>query len=248
MRIGKMMKYRVIVAVAITVAVLTSYASILADEGKAVQSSGWTDSFPLDRCEFSDTGQNEYFILEPGYTLFLKGVEDGDSVSLVITVLDETEEIDGVLTRVVEERESVGNELIEVSRNFFAFCQAYGSIFYFGEDVDIYEDGHIAGHEGAWRAGESGFSPGLMMPGLPLIGASYYQEIAPNVAMDRARITKTDTTIQTPSRIFEHCLVTEETSDLEPKTSEYKFYAPGVGLITDGNLWLVSAMTRDMVE
>jgi hypothetical protein len=29
---------------------------------------------------------------------------------------------------------------------------------------------------GSWRAGESGFRAGLMMPGLPMVGASYYQE------------------------------------------------------------------------
>jgi hypothetical protein len=218
------------------------------DEKESAMSAEWTDSFPLDECNFSDTGQNKYFILEPGYQLILKGVEDYDSVTLVITVLDETQQVDGVLTRIVEERESVGGELIEVSRNFFAFCRTYGSIFYFGEDVDIFEDGQVAGHEGTWQAGDKGFRPGLMMPGLPLVGASYYQEIAPKVAMDRARIVNTDTTINTPWEVYEHCLVTEETSDLEPNSKEYKFYAPRIGLIRDGQLWLVNSRITENQE
>ena len=56
------------------------------------------------------TGQNTYFILEPGFQLVLEG---GNEV-LAITVLDETIEIDGVHTRVVEEREWKNGELIEV--------------------------------------------------------------------------------------------------------------------------------------
>ena len=199
----------------------------------------WTESFDLESCSFSTTGRNEYFVLEPGYRLVLAGVEDADSVTLTITVLNDTQVVDGVQTRVVEERETGDGELIEVSRNFFAFCKENGSVFYFGEDVDIYEDGKLVGHEGGWRAGENGFRPGLMMPGLALIGSAYYQEYAPKVAMDRARIVSLDTVLETPAGRFEHCLMTEETSPLEPASREFKIYAPGIGLIKDQSLLLV---------
>lgn len=200
--------------------------------------SRWTKSFGLENHELVATGENEFFILKPGYQLVLSGIEDGDSVTLIITVLDETEEIAGVVTRIIEERESANGELVEVSRNFFAFCPSNGSVFYFGEDVDIYEDGEISSHAGAWRAGADGFKPGLMMPGLALNGSAYYQEIAPEIAMDRAMIISTDSTVVAPHRTFEHCLVTEESSDLEPGSREQKLYAPGIGLIKDGPLWL----------
>jgi hypothetical protein len=203
-----------------------------------LQTDVWTDTFDLSHCDFSDTGRNTYFILEPGYQLTLEGIEDGDSVVLLVTVLDETQDVDGIVTRVVEEREFHNGEIIEVSRNFFAFCRTYASVFYFGEDVDIYEAGKPVGHEGSWRAGQDGFRPGLMMPGLVLKGASYYQEIAPGTAIDRARIVSTDTTFQTPVGSFGHCLITEETSALEPGAREYKVYAPDVGLIKDGGLQL----------
>jgi hypothetical protein len=98
--------------------------------------------------------------------------------------------------------------------------------------------GEVVSHEGSWRAGQSDFRPGLMIPGLVLAGASYYQEIAPGIAMDRARIICTDTTVHTSAGVFDHCMVTEETSALEPDAREFKIYAPGVGIIKDGNLWL----------
>jgi hypothetical protein len=152
----------------------------------------------------------------------------------VITVLDETRVIDGITTRVVEERETIDGELFEVSRNFFAFCTETNSAFYFGEEVDFYEDGEIIGHEGSWLHGRDGARAGLQMPGLPLLGARYYQEIAPGVALDRAEILRLDETLTTPAGRFTGLLVTEETTPLEPDARERKLYAPDIGLIRDG--------------
>jgi hypothetical protein len=155
-------------------------------------------------------------------------------------VLAETRKVNGVETRVVEERETKDGALVEVSRNFFAISKRTNSVFYFGEDVDMYKDGKITSHEGAWLAGVGGAKPGLMMPGLPLVGGRYYQEIAPGVAMDRARILKVTGTLDTPAGHFANVLETEETTPLEPGQREIKRYAPGVGLIQDAGLKLVS--------
>jgi hypothetical protein len=203
----------------------------------------FTDSFSTDRCRFSSTGRNPYFILEPGYRLILEGEEDGDPVVLTITVLDATREVAGVETRVVEELEVVDGDTVEISRNFFAICAPTNSVFYFGEEVDIYEDGRLVGHEGAWRAGENGARAGVMMPGVNLIGARYYQEIAPGVAMDRAETASLADTLTTPAGRFEGVLRVEETTPLEPKAHEFKRYAPGVGLIQDQGLLLISVIS-----
>lgn len=198
----------------------------------------FTDSFMADSCTFSSTGRNMYFILEPGWQLVLEGVEDEDTARLVITVLNETKIIDGVETRNVEENESVNGVTIEISRNFFAFCKQTSSVFYFGEDVDMYKEGKIISHSGAWIA-EGNNKAGIVMPGIYLLGARYYQEIAPGVALDRAEIISISETYKTPAGTFTNCLKTEETTALNPKEKEYKHYAPGIGLIQDENLLLV---------
>lgn len=198
----------------------------------------WTESFDLQECSFSDIDKTKYFILEPGYQLTLEGTDGNDSVVLVITVLDETQKIGDIETRIVEERETVNGRTIEVSHNFFAICTQTNSIFYFGEDVDIYKEGKIIDHSGSWRADSSNAKAGLMMPGIILLGAKYYQEMAPGNAMDRAEIISDNETLQTPAGRFENCLKTEETSSIETKSKEYKFYAPGIGLIKDGELLL----------
>jgi hypothetical protein len=156
----------------------------------------------------------------------------------VITVLSETKKIGNVETRVVEENESANGKTVEISRNYFAFCEETKSIFYFGEEVDVFKNGKIVNHEGAWIA-EGKNKPGLMMPEQPKVGEKYYQEIAPGIAMDRAEIISTTQSFKTGAGDWKNCLKVEETTPLEPKAKEYKIYAPGIGLIKDGNLLLV---------
>lgn len=196
--------------------------------------TGSQQEFDISTCSMATTGSNPYFILEPGFQLVLQG----GSEELIITVLDEIVEVDGITTRVVEERETRNGELIEISRNFFAICEQTKDIFYFGEDVDIYKEGKVSSHSGAWRSGEGEAKFGLIMPGAPSTGMKYYQEIAPGVAMDRAEIISLDETFSTPAGEFANSLKVKEGTALNPLEVEYKTYAPGIGLVQDQNLLL----------
>lgn len=212
------------------------YWVIIGDESE----TKWTEDFNIGSRTFASNGSNDFYILEPGYRLVLEGLEDGEDLKLQITVLNDTKVVDGVETRIVEEREWENGELIEVSRNYFAFCIETKSVFYFGEEVDDYKNGEIVGHGGEWEAGKDGAKAGLMMPGLVLLGSAYYQEVAPDVAMDRAVHISTDATQETPAGNYVNCLKVEESTPLEKGVKEYKIYAPGVGLVKDGDALLVS--------
>ncbi len=224
----------IIVILAMTVTENVSYAQKKAEKDK-IQ---WTKPFDPAQRDFSSTGKNRFFILQPDYQLVLEGKEDGKSVRLVISVLKKTEKVGNMETRIVEEREFADGKLIEVSRNFFAIDKKRQDVFYFGEAVDIYKNGKVIGHEGAWRADEKGNHAGIMMPGSILIGTRYYQEVAPGVAMDQAEIVDQETKLKTPAGTFKNCLKIKETTPLEPDVKEYKIYAPGIGLIKDGDLLL----------
>lgn len=204
----------------------------------AAESKRWTDKFDLSACTWSSTGKNDFFILEPGYQQILEGNEDQSSTRLVITVLPETRKIGDIETRVVEEKESENGQVIEISRNFFAVCQPMNDVFYFGEEVDIYKDGKLDNHEGAWVHGKDGARAGLFIPARTLLGARYYQEIAPKVALDRVEVISDSDTLKTPLGSYQDCLKTEETTPLEPGIKEYKVYAKGIGIIQDGDLLL----------
>jgi hypothetical protein len=204
------------------------------------QRSEWMQTFPVNVQELATEGENQYFILKPGYQLTLQGSEGRGKTLLVITVLRDTVNVGGVETRVVEERESKGDQLVEVSRNFFAIHPRTHDVYYFGEDVDTYKNGKVVNHEGAWRHGTNSAHFGLMMPGAPSPGLRYYQELAPKVAMDRVEIISLSETSTTRAGVFDHCLTVKETTPLEMFAHERKVYAPGIGLIKDGSLDLVS--------
>jgi len=180
--------------------------------------------------------------LEPGYRLILENEEgqDSEQLQLVITVTNETKIVNGTETRVVEERETEDGELVEISRNYFAVCRPSNDIYYFGEEVDNYEDGEIVSHEGAWLAGIDNARAGIIMPGKVEVGYKHFQEVAPGIAEDKAEIISLNDTLETPAGEFGNVLRTEETNPLEPEEREFKYYAPEIGLIQDETLQLVN--------
>jgi hypothetical protein len=233
-------------AAALVSAVLLACASLLT--GTSWAAVQYTATFPHDECTFSSTGRNLHFTVRPGDRSVLAGTDDGDAVRLQITVLSQTRSItfvtkEGesltVTTRVVEEREWRNDEIVEVSRNFFARCTQTDDVYYFGEEVDIYENGVIVSHAGAWLAGKNGAQPGLIMPGTFLLGSRYFQEVAPGVALDRAEHVRMGLTLKTPAGTFRECVEVVETTPLEPGSASIKRYCPELGLVMDGTLKLV---------
>jgi len=101
-------------------------------------------------------------------------------------------------------------------------------------------NGEIVNHKGAWLAGINGAMPGLIMAGKPKVGLMYYQEVAPGVAMDRAEIITLDEVLETSAGTFTDRLKTKEGITLNRFEREFKTYAPGIGLIQDQSLLLIS--------
>ena len=215
----------------------------------AADPAGFTTEFPIEDCYFRTRGNNPFFALQPGRQAYFSNQRcfaagDCDELEeLWITVLDKERRVrlqdDGerrwITTRVVEEVETADGELVEISRNFFAECAGTQDVYYFGEEVDIFEDGEIVSHEGAWLAGRNGAEPGLIMPGGAfLLGARYQQETAPGVAMDRAEHAADELDVEVPAGVFDDCVAIEETTPLEPGARGTKTYCPRAGLVLDG--------------
>jgi hypothetical protein len=190
----------------------------------------FVSEFNVNKANLASTGSNPFFILEPGYGLVL----EGGGVLLTISVLNETKLVDGIETRIVEERETEDGELAEVARNYFAIDRLTKDVYYFGEDVDFFANGRINGHEGTWLSGVDGARFGLLMPGQITVDARYYQEYAPGVALDRAKNVSVSESCKVPAGDFTGCLRVEESNPLEG-TKEQKYYAPNVGLVRDGD-------------
>jgi hypothetical protein len=240
---------------ALTAAAL-GVAALLVAPTASMSASPGTELDPAlcapDQNTFSLTIDNSYFPLPVDQQWVYQGRDQGQTVGLRITVLDATETFYSgrtrVTTRVVEELEwedananaqvDAGETLIEVSNNYFAQTQD-GTVCYFGEAVDIYEDGVVVSHEGAWRADEEGNAPGIFMPASPQPGMTYQQEFAPGVAEDQATIVRSGRTVTVPAGTFADTIEVRDFNPLDGSRST-KVYARDVGLIRDVPLDLVS--------
>ncbi len=190
----------------------------------------WRRSFDVDKKKLGPVGSNPYFPLTPGLKIHLS---DG-SETVIFSVLDETKVVDGVETRVVEERETEDGELVEISRNYFASDGSTGDVYYFGEDVDIYEDGKVVSHDGAWLSGVNGVKFGLIMPGKPSVGDKFYLEDAPG-AVERVEVAALDAKLDTPLRSFSELVYCREHDVLDGGVS-LKWYAHGIGMVGDDEM------------
>ncbi len=209
------------------------------------QIATFTSQFPIDDCHFSTFGGQPHFILNPGHQRVLRGEEFGEQKEVTITSLNATKEITlsasgktrKILTRVVEEREKVNGVLTEVGRFWYARCVETGDVYFFGEEVDLYENGGISSQSVLWEAGVDGALPGIIMPRTFMLGARYFQEQAPGFALDQAENVGMGLTIVTTAGTFENCVQVKEYDGLRPGvTPAVKTYAPGIGLINDDDL------------
>jgi hypothetical protein len=125
---------------------------------------------------------------------------------------------------------------VEETFDYFAQDQA-GNVWYFGEDVTnfVYDAaGKLlsTNSESAWRAGMNGASPGFIMPADLTQGFNYYQEFAQtDEALDQATTSAVGKAVSIGIGDFGQVIQVLETSELDPKLREFKYYARGEGLI-----------------
>ena len=142
----------------------------------------------------------------------------------------------GVPTTSRRDRAFVKDQLREDTLDYFAQDKT-GNVWYFGEDVTnyIYDTlGNLLSTHRAssWRAGINGAMPGLAMPRDLTVGFEYFQESAPtDHAVDVGMTSAHGLTVRTALGTYTEVLRVLETNALEPDTREFKYYAPGVGLI-----------------
>jgi hypothetical protein len=221
-------QYSVVPAFSLFAFVATLNSLALAEKGK------FTSQFPGEN-SFASQGNNYFLPLIPG--LFQVLETPNHKVKVVVTVTDRTKVIDGVETRIVTEREEHDGALSEVTDNYEAISTKTQALYYFGEFATQYKDGQAAGHKGSWQAGENGAQFGLLMPGVPLLGAKFLQENAPPVALDRSQIIEEGVTIDTPAGTLKNCLRVFDTDGLDPQAPpENKIYCHGIGNVVDEKL------------
>ena len=188
----------------------------------------WRDRFDVNKADLLPTGTNAYITMQPGRVLKLKHGND----TLTVTVLPETQEVDGVVTGVLEERETKNGTLVEVSRNFWRRTGTPATSTTSARTWTTTRTARSSITRARGGRARAARRFGLMIPAKPTVGQAFYQEIAPKVAMDRVEVVSTNETVKTPAGTFEHCVHLRETTPLERDVS-HKYYAPGIGIIKD---------------
>ncbi len=146
----------------------------------------------------------------------------------------------------VEDREyTASGELTEATLDYFAQDDV-GNVYYFGEDVNTYKNGKISGHSGAWLLGRDTKTPGILLPAHPKTSDKFQSENVPGITREDDEVVSISETVTVPAGTFHDCVkVKEHASD---GATEFKLYAPGVGVIaemdSEAGLLLTSHSTK----
>jgi hypothetical protein len=224
--------------IAIGIALLSALFAFGCGGGGGEESgAGATQALPqgseevdLRPSDFTAEIDNPYWPMRPGsrWTYRESNGEGGVQID-VVTVTDRTRKLaNGIEARVVHDVVSQGGHPVEVTDDWYA-QDAQGNIWYMGEQTAEYENGKVATREGSWEAGVDGAQPGIALPAEPQQGIAYRQEYYAGQAEDQGEVIATGGQAEVPFGHFTEVVSTQDTSPLEPRVVEYKFYAPGVG-------------------
>ena len=186
----------------------------------------------LDPSEFTTTIDNPYLPFAVGSRWVYAETEAGEPAQkVVVEVSGKTKTIaNGVEALVVRDTVTERGEPVEVTDDWYA-QDSEGNVWYLGEDTAEYEDGKVATRAGSFEAGVDGAEAGIVMPADPEVGMAYRQEYYEGEAEDRAEVLSLDEKAEVPAGYYPKTLMTKDLVPLEPKVSEHKFYAEGVGLV-----------------
>jgi hypothetical protein len=189
----------------------------------------------IDRSNFVEKIDNRYLMFTPGTTFFYEGKTADGPERVETYVSHKTREVLGVKCTVVRDKAFLNGKLSEDTFDWYA-QDGEGNVWYFGEDTKEYENGKVISTKGSWEAGVDGAKPGIVMEANPRVGDSYRQEYYKGEAEDMAEVLSLDASgldnaVSVPYGSFGDVLMTKEWNPLEPAVLEYKYYAPGTGLI-----------------
>jgi hypothetical protein len=169
-----------------------------------------------------------YYPLPVGATWVYRAHTADGVEEITVTVLPRTKIVAGVTATVVHDRATLDGTLTEDTYDWFA-QDDQGNVWYLGEDTTAYDADGSTSTEGSWQAGVHGASPGLAMPAKPKVGDRYQQEYLSGIAEDRGEILALDAEGRVPWGPFSDAVRTRDTSPLEPKLTEFKYYVRGIG-------------------
>ena len=171
-----------------------------------------------------------------------------------IEVLSDTKLIDDVTCLVIRDQVSVDGNLKEDTDDWFAVARNSGDVWYCGEEVKDYEvfEGdepqniELTRIDGSFKVDRDGAKPGIFVPAAPVKGKVFRQEYALGNAEDIVKVIETNYVYGksaaldqfVPKGLADHlcaagCVVTGESTPIEPDAFARKYYAKGIGVFLE---------------
>lgn len=186
---------------------------------------------------------NPFFPFQPGGLKIYAGSDHGTKTAAIdrYQTTTRTFKLNGknVACHILIEESYENDELVERSSNYFAQADD-GTVYYFGEVVNIFENGIVVSHEGSWLVGGPGASdppetgnatkPGLFMPANPELGDRFKPEDLFPIVDETGEVVAVDQDVIVPAGKYDGAIEVRESSRIDPGT-ELKWYAPGVGVV-----------------
>jgi hypothetical protein len=194
--------------------------------------------------EVDDSSANPYVSLVAGHTHVLRAGEDGEE-TVVVHVTDETREIQGISCRVVAdavvvtERDEEDGHIdylpVEITDDWFA-QDTQSNVYYCGEISRNFEEGTLVDLDGSFESGKESAKAGLLLMAMPQVGLAHRQEFALGEAEDIIEYIDVSAIPNEENEGFPcsdagGCLMTYDFSPLDPESSEFKYYIPGLGFV-----------------
>jgi hypothetical protein len=205
-------------------------------------------SVPSGTPTFSDPLNitNPYHPFQPGGVKVFKGLDGRTKMVGLHLYLTGTRSFiwngTTVNCRVLREISFENGQLVEISDNYFAQADD-GTVYYFGEVVDNYEDGVVVNNDGSWLVDGPTLpsdpastaiaeNPTVFMPANPEVGDVFKPEDLIPIVDETATVVRAGIKVKVPAGSYEDTVAIEETSSLEPGATK-KWYAPGVGVVAE---------------
>lgn len=187
--------------------------------------------------DFTTNITNKFFSLPAGKKMtFIATTEKGVNERVEIEILKETKMIEGVETAVYLDTVYNDGQLVEETRDYLA-QHKNGDVWYFGEDVNNYENGTLLDHAGSFIHGKDGAKAGIWMKSEQVVGDSYKQEYYKGEAEDMRDVIAVNQTVTTGLGTYTDCVKVLDWTPLDSKSREHKYYCPELGsLVLNENL------------
>ena len=212
-------------------------AGLVAGTSGAGSAAATSGGGGIDPASFRHPVANRYFPLRPGTLSVLRGSNDGVALEQQVRVTRRTKVIEGVRATVIDDSlHRADGSIAEQTVDWYA-ADDRGNVWYLGEQTATYDErGNVLSRDGSWLAGRDGATAGIIMPADPRPTLAYRQELRRGHAEDQAWIVQNDATTTVPYGNLNKVVRSFEWTRLEPDVVSVKLYAPGLGVVHEGDV------------